>query len=208
MKRILIIIGAGGHGRVVADIALKIGKWNNIFFLDDDENIKTSMDIEVRGKFEDAFHYVDKCDIFVAIGNNALRKNIQLALEEIGASIPILIHPSAVIGSKVNLGAGTVVMGGGVINSCTEIGKGCIVNTGATIDHDNLIADFAHISPGAHLAGNVSIGTKSWIGIGCVVNNNVKVTSNCIVGAGAVVINDIDESGTYVGIPARRLKNV
>ena len=95
-------------------------------------------------------------------------------------------------------------MAGAVINSGTAIGKGCIINTGATVDHDNLLEDYVHISPGAHTAGNVKIGSHSWLGIGSVVINNVTITSNCTIGAGAVVVKDIDKTGTYIGVPARR----
>ena len=125
-------------------------------------------------------------------------------LEAEGASIPILIHPNAVIGEQVELESGTVVMAGAVINCCTKIGKGCIINTGATIDHDNSIEDYVHISPGAHLAGTVKVGQGSWLGIGSVVSNNVNITSGCKIGAGAVVVKDITEPGTYVGVPVRR----
>lgn len=204
MKEKLLIIGASGHGKVVADIALKMNKWKSIAFLDDDETVKSTMGIEVVGKLIDAFIHIQDCDIFVGVGNNTTREHIQEKLRVEGASIPKLIHPSAIIGERVELGVGTVVMAGVVINSCTEIGNGCIVNTGATVDHDNLIGDYVHISPGAHLAGTVKVGSGSWLGIGSVVSNNVSIGGGCNVGAGAVVIKDITETGTYIGVPARR----
>ncbi|MFE4425943.1 acetyltransferase [Peribacillus butanolivorans] len=206
MKNKLLIIGASGHGKVVADIALKMNKWASIAFLDDDGSIKSSMGIKVEGKASDAFKYIQDYDIFVGVGNNSTRENIQKKLEAEGASIPTLIHPSAVIGEQVELSTGTIVMAGVVINCCTKIGKGCIINTGTTIDHDNSIEDYAHISPGAHLAGTVKVGKGSWLGIGSIVSNNVKITSGCKVGAGAVVVQDITEAGTYVGVPVRRVK--
>lgn len=206
MKEKLLIIGASGHGKVVADIALKMNKWKHIRFLDDDENCNTSLGIERIGNSKDTFQYVQDYDIFVGIGNNKTRKKIQEKLESEGASIPILIHPSAIIGEQVELANGTVVMAGTVINCSTKIGKGCIINTGATIDHDNLLDDYVHISPGAHLAGTVRVGKESWIGIGSVVSNNLQITSGCIFGAGAVVIKDITEPGTYIGVPVRRVK--
>jgi len=205
MKEKLLIIGASGHGRVVADIALKLNKWKSIAFLDDDETIKSSMGIEVVGKSSDAIKHLTDCDIFVGVGNNVLREKIQERLEVEGATIPTLIHPNAVIGQDVELKSGVVVMAGVVINCCTQIGKGSIINTGATVDHDNLIEDFVHISPGVHLAGTVKIGKGSWLGIGSVVSNNIKITSRCKFGAGAVVVKDITEPGTYIGIPVRRV---
>ncbi|MDR0138860.1 acetyltransferase [Metabacillus idriensis] len=205
MKNKLIIIGASGHGKVVADIALKMNKWQTIAFLDDDESITTSMGLEVIGTSDEVFTHTNDYDIFVGIGNNATRQKIHEKLEEAGASIPLLVHPGAAIGSQVDLGIGTAVMAGTIINSCTIIGKGCIINTGSTIDHDNCIEDFVHISPGVHLAGTVKIGQGSWIGIGSAVSNNVTITGGCKVGAGAVVVKDITEPGVYVGVPVRRV---
>lgn len=205
MKNKLLIIGASGHGKVVADIALKMKKWQSIAFLDDNEKINSSLGMDVIGKTREAFRRINEYEIFVGIGNNSIRAKIQEKLEVAGARIPTLVHPSAVIGKQVELKSGTVVTAGVVINSCTRIGKGCIINTGATIDHDNLIEDYVHISPGAHLAGTVRVGHCSWLGIGSIVSNNVNITSGCKVGAGAVVINDITEPGTYVGVPVRRV---
>lgn len=204
MKNKLLIIGAGGHGKVVADIALSLGKWKSIAFLDD-KNINNSLGIEVIGKSTDAFRYINDWEIIVAIGSNKIRERIQNKLIAMGANLPILIHPSAVIGKNVEIGEGTVVMANSVINCCTKIGNGCIINTGATVDHDNLIEDYVHISPGVHLAGNVKVGKGSWIGIGSIIINNISIISDCTIGAGAVVVKNIIETGTYVGVPARKL---
>jgi sugar O-acyltransferase (sialic acid O-acetyltransferase NeuD family) len=205
MKEKLLIIGASGHGKVVADIALKMNRWQSVAFLDDNENLKTSMGIEVIGKSDKSFELLDEYEICVAVGNNAIRKKLQSELKSKGARIPTLIHPSAIIGEQVNIGSGTVVMPGVIINCCTNIGEGCIINTGSTIDHDNVIGDFTHISPGVHLAGTVKVGLGSWIGIGSTISNNVTITDDCKIGAGAVVIKDITEPGVYVGVPVRRI---
>ncbi len=205
MKNKLLIIGASGHGKVVADIALKMNKWQSISFLDDDRSIKTSMGLEVMGTSDDVLTHIDEYEIFVGIGHNTTRQKIQEKLERVGASIPVLIHPTAVIGEYVETGIGTAIMAGAVINCCISIGKGCIVNTSSTIDHDNIIEDFVHISPGVHLAGTVKVGRGSWLGIGSIVSNNVNITSGCKIGAGALVMKDIKESGTYVGVPVKRL---
>ncbi|WP_243293024.1 acetyltransferase [Bacillus sp. FJAT-47783] len=205
MKNKLLIIGASGHGKVVADIAIKMNKWQSVAFLDDNQSIKASMGLEVLGTSDDVFTHIDEYEIFVGIGNNATRQKVHENLETFGASIPVLVHPNAVIGSQVDLGIGTAVMAGAIINSCTKIGKGCIVNTGSTIDHDNNIEDFVHISPGAHLAGTVKVGKGSWLGIGSVVSNNINITNGCKVGAGSVVLKDIYEPGVYVGTPAKKL---
>ena len=205
MKEKLIIIGASGHGKVVADIAIKMDKWQSIRFLDDDESIKTSMGLDVIGKTTDAFTYKEEADFFVAIGNNATREKIEEKLLEDSFNIVSLVHPSAVIGTDVEIGVGTVVMAGVVINSSTRIGQGCIINTSSSVDHDNFIENYVHISPGANLAGTVKIGKSTWLGIGSVVSNNVNICSGCKVGAGAVVVKHITEPGTYVGVPVRRV---
>lgn len=205
MKDKLIIIGASGHGKVVADIAIKMNKWQSIAFLDDDQAIKRSMGLEVIGKTADAFTYKDEADFFVAIGSNATREKIQEKLIEQGLNVVSLIHPSSVIGTDVEIGIGSVVMAGVVINSSIRIGKGCIINTSSSLDHDNAVGDYVHISPGVRTAGAVKIGNGTWIGIGSVVSNNVNICSGCKVGAGAVVVKDITEPGTYVGVPVRRI---
>lgn len=205
MKNKLLIIGASGHGKVVADIALRMNKWQSIAFLDDDKSIKTSMGLEVIGTSDDVFKHIEEYEIFVGIGNNTTRKRIHEMLETVGASIPLLIHPNAVIGSKVDIGIGTAIMAGAIVNCCTKIGKGCIINTGSSIDHDNTIGEYVHISPGVHLAGTVKVGQLSWLGIGSIVSNNVNITSGCQVGAGSVVVKDITEPGVYVGVPVRRV---
>jgi sugar O-acyltransferase (sialic acid O-acetyltransferase NeuD family) len=202
MKNRLLIIGAGGHGKVVADIAVKMNKWQSVAFLDSDDSIKTCLGLDVIGKTTDALAFKDDFDFFVAIGSNATRERIQEKLESGAASVVTLIHPDAVIGTGVKISAGVCVMAGVVINSSTSIGKGCIINTCSSLDHDNVIEDYVHISPGVNLAGRVRVMRNSWIGIGAVVSNNISICSNCIVGAGAVVIKDIIESGTYVGVPA------
>src|SRR5690625_1842387 len=197
MKDKLLIIGAGGHGKVVADIAIKINRWKEIAFLDDKLNGQIIFGLNVIDKIGKLNKYVDQYDVVVGIGNNHTRQKIQYRLEKIDASIPVLSHPSAIIGTDVTVGKGTVIMGGVVINCSTFIGEGCVINTGATIDHDNQISDFVHISPGTHLAGSVYVGNNSWLGIGSIINNNIRITDHCNVGAGAVVTKNIDKSGTY-----------
>ncbi|MCP1321305.1 acetyltransferase [Bacillus thuringiensis] len=205
MKKKLLIIGASGHGKVVADIALKMDLWEEIAFLDDNKGLRSSMGLEVIGTSMDFTQFIENYDLFIGIGNNTIRKKLQKKLENNGVNLPVLIHPSAIIGEQVEMADGTVIMAGVIINSCTKIGRGCIINTASTIDHDNIIEDYVHISPGVHLAGNVRVGEETWLGIGSLVKNSISVTNKCQVGAGAVIVRDINESGTYIGIPARKI---
>ncbi len=204
-KRKLLIIGAGGHGKVTADAAACMGAWESIEFLDDNPECSSSLSLPVLGKSAEAFRYIQDYELFVGIGNNRIRERLLSELEEAGASIPVIIHPKAVIGRETVIGKGSVVLAGAVINCSTTIGKGCIINTGATVDHDNILADYVHVSPGVHTGGAVSIGRCTWLGIGSTVNHNITIACNCIVGAGAAVIRDIPEEGTYAGVPAKHL---
>lgn len=198
--RKLAIIGASGHGKVVADIARKNG-YKEIVFLDDDESIHECGGYPVIGKSSEA-GTID-ADIIVGIGNAGIRKRIQESVPE--EKLVTLIHPDAVIAEDVAIGAGTVVMAGAVINSGARIGKGCIINTCSSVDHDCDVGDYVHIAVGSHLCGTVSVGDGTWIGAGATVSNNVSICSDCMIGAGAVVIKNIVEYGTYVGVPVRRM---
>lgn len=205
MKEKLIIIGAGGHGKVVADIANRINKWEEICFLDDELTNQEVLGFKVIGTIQDIEKYKKNTDFIVAIGNNEVREMIFNKLKEKKISITSLIHPDSVIGLDVNISSGTVVMPGVVINASTKIGHSVILNTSASIDHDCQIDDFVHISPGVKIAGNVSIGKKSWLGIGSNVINNLNICQDVVIGAGAVVNRDIYNSGVFVGVPIRRL---
>jgi sugar O-acyltransferase (sialic acid O-acetyltransferase NeuD family) len=143
-------------------------------------------------------------DVFIAVGKAETRK--KLMERDANRNFPVLIHPSAVVAKRAEIAAGSVVMAGAVINPGAQIGKGCIINTSSSVDHDCLVGDYVHISVGAHLSGTVVVGTGTWIGAGAIVSNNVNICGECVIGAGAVVIKDIDEPGTYVGVPAK-LKN-
>lgn len=196
----LVIIGASGHGKVIADIARKNG-YKEIVFLDDDESVHECGGYPVIGKSSEA-GTID-ADIIIGIGNAGVRKTIQESVDK--NKIVTLIHPDAVVAEDVVMGAGTVVMAGAVINPGTHIGKCCIINTCSSVDHDCKVGDYVHISVGSHLCGTVSVGNETWIGAGATVSNNVNICSDCMIGAGAVVIKDIKESGTYVGVPVKRV---
>lgn len=201
--RKLAIIGASGHGKVVADIARKNG-YSEIVFLDDDESIHECGGYPVIGKSSEA-GTID-ADAIIGIGNAGVRKQIQESIPD--EKLVTLIHPDAVVAEDVVIGKGTVVMAGAVINPGVRIGKGCIINTCSSVDHDCIVDDFVHVAVGSHLCGTVNVGAGTWIGAGVTVNNNVFICPDCMIGAGAVIVNDIWECGTYVGVPARRMDMV
>lgn len=201
MKK-LAIIGASGHGKVIADIAIRSG-YEEIVFFDDNEEIHECAGFPVVGTSGGVDIYPD-CDVIVAIGNASIREKIHKQVGE--DRLATLIHPQAAISRRVMIGKGTVVMAGAVINSDTKIGEGCIINTGASVDHDCNIGDFVHVSVGAHVAGTVTVEDSTWIGAGATVSNNVAICGECMIGAGAVVVKNINESGTYVGTPTKKIK--
>ena len=203
MKK-LIIIGAGGHGRVVADIAALNG-YDDIAFLDD-ADISVCGEYPVIGKINERKDMYHDAEYVVAIGNNHVRANFCSWLKEKGARLATLIHPRSAIAQSVRIGIGTVVMAGAVVNPYAVIGDGVILNTCSSVDHDSYVGDYSHISVGAHLCGSVKVGEKVFAGAGSTVINNISVCDDAILGAGTVVINDINETGTYVGVPAEKIK--
>jgi len=200
----IIIIGASGHGKVVADIVAQAGD-RVIGFLDDNPELpETFVGYPMLGSVCDYSKYAN-ANFVIAIGNASVREKISLQLAYVNWYTAV--HPTAVISPMgTSVGEGTVVMAHAVINPGSKIGRHCIVNTGATVDHDNVIEDFTHISVGAKLAGTVHVGKRTWVGVGAAVSNNVNICGDCIIGAGAVVVKDISKSGTYVGVPARKIK--
>lgn len=194
----LCIIGAGGHGKVVADTA-EICGYEEIAFLDQAWPERVS-----NGRWRIIGHPGDTGEQrFCAIGDNAARARVFGALDLNDS--PVLAHPSAVVSSSVQLGAGTFLAAGVIINADARVGRGVILNTGCSVDHDCVLCDFVHVSPGARLAGNVYVGANSWIGIGAVVREGVQIGRDVIVGAGAAVLEDIDDEARFGGVPAKRI---
>lgn len=200
-KKQVIIIGASGHGKVVADIVEKSG--NKVCgFLDDNVN-GCVFGYPVLGKISDCNKYAPEFEFVIALGDNQIRGKIAHNIDN--SKLHTAIHPTASIAKDVKIGCGTVIMANAAINPTATIGKNCIINTGAIVEHDNIIGDYVHLSPRVALGGTVNIGNYSHIGIGATVRNNVSVAENCIIGAGSVVVKDIRDSGTYVGVPAKKI---
>ena len=192
----VIIIGAGGHGQVIADIINKKGD-RFCGFLDDDTSKHG-----VIGTVDECKKYIDKYFI-IGIGNNETREKISKKYPEL--NYYTAIHPKAIVAENAMIGKGTVVMPNAVINVNAKIGNHCIINTSAVIEHDNIIFDYVHISPGAVLCGTVSVGKKTHIGASAVVKNNIAISDNVLIGCGGVVVNNINKAGTYIGVPVKEL---
>ena len=196
----LIIVGAGGHGKVIADSALKCG-YTNICFVDDHKTGDV-LGFPIVGTGDDIESLNDgRTDFVLGIGNNAVRRKIA---ENHHVNWVSVVHPSAQVSFDVKIGKGTVVLANAVINVSSVIGEHCIINTGAIVEHDNVIEDYVHLSPGVKLSGVVTVGENTWIGTGTSVINNVEICENVIVGVGSVVIKSIKKQGTYFGIISKQ----
>lgn len=207
MSKNIVIIGAGGHAKVIADIIAKSGD-TLLGFLDDniEKGTRIIADYKVIGNLNNRFPMSvtqEDIEFIIAIGDNEKRKEISEKSPNI--KYYKAIHPSAQIGLDVKIEEGTVVMANAVINSSTKIGKHCIINTGAIIEHDNIIENYVHISPNATLCGTVTVGEETHIGAGTTIKNNINICKKCIIGAGAVVVKNIEEEGKYVGIPVTKM---
>ena len=200
MSEHIIVIGGGGHAKVVIDCIRSAGD-TVAGILDDSLAVGgTVLHIPVLGKTEDYMHFADK-KFIVAIGNNAVRRRLA---ENMDVEWYTAVHPRATVSQYAKLGKGSVVMPGAVINAGANIGNHCIINTGAVVEHDNRIGDYVHISPAAPLGGTVAVGDSTHVGIGASVKNNITICGGCTIGAGAVVVKDITECGVYVGVPAHK----
>lgn len=206
MSSRLLVVGAGGHGRVVADAARAGGAFDEIAFVDEKHPRLAATALgPVLGTQAAAPDLVRQGWAYVvALGEAALRERVLEGLSALAAPVTI-VHPSAAIGANAAIGPGAMILAQTAVNTGSRLGRSVIVNTGATVDHDCQIGDFAHICPGAHLAGNVSVGRASWVGIGAAVRQGVRIGAGVTVGAGAAVVHDLADGVTAAGVPARPL---
>lgn len=202
MKR-LALLGASGHGKVVAEAALA-GGWDTIEFFDDAWPQRQHNGVwPVVGDSSALMTRLSEFQgVIVSIGDCSVRWNKHQALQAAKAPIVSVVHPAASVSRYATLGIGTAVMAGAVVNIDATVGEAGIINTGATVDHDCRLGAAVHVSPGVHLAGGVQVGLGAWLGIGVVVKQGLSIGEQAVVGAGAVVVRHVADRLTVVGNPA------
>jgi sugar O-acyltransferase (sialic acid O-acetyltransferase NeuD family) len=210
-KPTLWILGAGGHGRVVADAAAAGGRHGEIVFFDDDASLGPKVGRWPLGGDSQAFVVAGPAaatstgaiERHIGIGDNVRREHLARRCESLGLPLATVVHPAAVVSVDAALAPGCFVAAGAVVAPGAELGAATIVNHGASIDHDGRIGRAVHVGPGAHLGGNVAVGDGAWIGLGAAVRHGARIGARAMVGAGAVVVADVADEARVVGNPAR-----
>jgi sugar O-acyltransferase (sialic acid O-acetyltransferase NeuD family) len=206
----IVLLGAGGHGRVVVDVLSALGTSRKILMLDDNPAVwgRGEDGVRTAGPIASLRQLIDASltEGFVAIGANQARARLFRDLVQAGLSSPVLAHPSAVISPRAHLGSGVLVCAGAIIGPGARIGIGTIVNTGAQVDHDCEVGEFVHLAPGSVLCGEVSVASGALVGARATIAPGVSVGSRSIVGLGAAVVRAVPPNVTVAGVPARELR--
>lgn len=208
MKKILIV-GAGGHAQVIADILTLDSLLTPIGYVDDNPQLqqKKLLGLPILGMIQD-IPSLPHDALIIAIGNNKTRQQLAQTLSASGQLFVNAIHPNATISTNCHLGIGNMICAGAIVNPSTFIGNHVIVNTNASIDHHNQIEGFVHVGPGATLGGNVTVEVGAFIGIGATVMPQKQIGTWAIVGAGALVHQHIPSHQTVIGVPAKPLQKI
>lgn len=196
----MIIIGAGGHAKVICSI-IEVSNEEVEAIYDDNNSIVDLNNYKVIGPYNPNAFIGKK--LIIAIGNNQIRKKVaNYVLHSFGK----LIHPSVIIDKTAQVGVGSVLLHGSIIQRDVEIGCQTIINTNASIDHDCKIGDYVHISPGAVLCGNVTVGEGSQVSANATILPGINIGKWSIIGAGSVITKDVPDNSLVIGIPGK-IKN-
>ncbi len=207
-----VIIGAGGHGRVVLDIMQHEGRHEVVGFLDSNPDLHGRLmdGVEVLGPIQRLASLKDQGvrGAIVAVGHNGTRRSFGEQVQRLGHELVRAVNPSANIASNVSIGRGVEVAAGALVCAHCQIGDGVILNTGCLVDHETMIGTACHLCPGVKIAGRVTIESGAFVGIGATVIQHVRVGHDAVIGAGAVVLKDVPPMSTVVGLPAREVKSL
>ncbi len=199
----IIIIGYGGHAKVIKD-CVDAEAVNSVIGYIDIEDRKTDIPyIGSDDNIESIVKTYPNAKYIIGIGDMQLRRKIIQLYESYDVDFAIVIHPTAVVSPSVSVGGGTVVFAKAVINASAVIGRHCILNSGSIVEHDNKLEDNVHMGPGAVNGGQVLIGSDSFVGLGSCVKNNISIGSFSVVGCGSVVVDDVPDYAVVYGVPAK-----
>lgn len=202
----IIVIGAGGHAKVIIEVIRAAGHYDILGLIDPGE-IRSLLGVPVLGDDAQVASLYQRGvrTAVVALGNNRLRQEIGTQLCAVGFDLPALVHPGACLSPSARIEGGAVVMCGATVGTEATVRRLAIINTGAIVEHDNDIGEAAHIGPGCALAGSVRIGERALVGVGSAVRPNVSIGADATVGAGSAVVADVPPGAVVGGVPARRL---
>jgi UDP-perosamine 4-acetyltransferase len=208
MARDIVILGAGGHAKVVIELFRAMGGWRILGLLDSGRAAQTVLGLPVIGDDGDLprLRRDGVTAAFVAIGGNALRERLGAALLSQGFEMPAAVHPAASVSPSARIGAGVAIMAGASIAAETTLRDLSIVNHGALVDHDTLIGVAAHVAPGCAMAGSVQVGDRALVGVGSAVRPGIRIGADSVIGAGSAVVADVPEGAIVGGTPARPLR--
>ena len=210
MENRCVIVGGGGHAKVIIETLRADGSYAPFAITDKDPNRKSLCDVPIVGDDSvlgnlvriGVVHFILGLG---SVGRNTNRERAFKSCCDHGFNPINAVHPSAIVSESVNVGRGTAIMSGVIVNADTRIGDNCVVNSGSIIEHDCIVSDHSYISPAARLSGGVNVGRQAFIGIGATIKEGIEIGDSAIVGAGAVVLHDVPPSSVAVGVPAEIL---
>lgn len=204
----LVLLGAGGHAKVVLEAVRARTPDRAVIIVDDDPAAagRSVLDLPVSGDRRWLLANAPGAKVALGIGDNGARADLLHWLTANGFEAEAVVHPSAIVGATAQIGAGAFLAAGSIVIADAKIGAGAIVNTGASVDHDCVVGAGAHLGPGVRLCGNVTVGALALVGVGTAVRPGVSIGANVVIGAGSAVVGDLPADGIYAGCPARPIK--
>ena len=203
MSGAIVIYGAGGHGKVIAEILIACGR-SLKGFIDDNASLRGSSVLGLPVYSADEWlRSHGQTGVALGVGINVAREQVAMRVKHSGCTLLTVIHPGALVSRNARIGEGTAVMPGAVLNADCDIGEGAIINSGAIVEHDAQIGRYAHLSPNSAAGGGAIVGAYAHIGMGASVLPFKRVGTKCVIGAGAVVTSDISDGQLAYGVPAK-----